>query len=422
MNVFLKSIESYITEAAKKLSLDKKKISLLKKPQKTLQFDLIIKGSAGQEKKFKSYRIQHNNNLGPYKGGIRFHPQTDLQEINALAILMTLKNALVNLPFGGAKGGVEVDPKQLTKQELESLSREFVRKFFSYLGPKKDIPAPDVNTNPRIMAWMVDEYSKLAGKWTPAAFTGKPLDKNGSEGREEATGFGGVVVLESFFKKIRSLKNQINQPPRVAIQGFGNVGEHIAQLLFKKGYKIIAVSDSRGGVFAPQGLNIPLVSKCKKEKGMVSHCYCIGSVCDYRGNGKITNEQLLALKTDILIPAALENAITGKNAQNIKAKIILEMANGALSFKAEQILFKKNVLVIPDILANAGGVIGSYLEWRQNLTDERWTKKEVFDKIKKILNRATVQLIRAQKKYKFSLKQTAFILAIDKIFKRQKSN
>lgn len=413
MNVFLQSVESYIENAAKILSLTKEEIFLLKKPKDILEFELAIKSKDGKEKKFQAFRVQHNNNLGPYKGGIRFHPQTDLEEVKALAMLMSFKNAIANLPYGGAKGGITVNPKELSQEELKELSCEFVRKFFSFIGPNKDIPAPDVNTNPQIISWMAEEYSRIAGKWTPAAFTGKSLEKGGLEGRDEATGFGGLIILE----KILGLQSP--KKLTVAIQGFGNVGEHIAQLLYDKGYKIIAVSDSKGGVFAREGLNIPLVSKCKREKGMVSHCYCIGSVCDYRGNGKISNNDLLELDVDILIPAALENAINENNTGKIKAKIILEMANGGLTYKAEQILTKKKVLIIPDILANAGGVIGSYLEWQQNLKDEHWQKKEVFGKIKEILDKAADNLIKTQKKYKVSLKQAAFVMGIGKIMDKE---
>lgn len=412
MNPFLQSVERYIENAARTLSLKKEEIFLLKQPQNVLEAEIIIKGQDGKEKKFNAYRIQHNNKLGPYKGGIRFHPQTNLEEVKALAMLMSFKNAVVSLPYGGAKGGVAVDPKQLSEEELEELSREYVKKFFSFIGHDKDIPAPDVNTNPQIMAWMVDEYSRLAGKWTPASFTGKPLEKGGLKGRDEATGYGGSVILEQF--------RYFVSPDilTVAIQGFGNVGEHIAKLLYDKEYKIAAVSDSKGGVFAREGLNIPLVSKCKREKGMVSHCYCIGSVCDYRGNGKISNDDLLKLDVDVLIPAALENAINENNADEIKAKIILEMANGAVAFKAEQFLSKKGILVVPDILTNAGGVIGSYLEWLQNLNNEHWQKEEVFGKIKATMEKAADDLAQTQKEYNISLKQAAFVLGLKRLLSR----
>lgn len=414
MNIFLRSVEQYIEYASKILSLSREDFLLLKEPQNILQFSLTIKGDDSTIKKFLAYRIQHNNFKGPYKGGIRFHPEMDYSEALALATLMTLKCALINIPFGGAKGGIAVDPKELSERELEKLSRAFVKKIFPYIGPNKDVPAPDVNTNTQIMAWMSDEYSRLAQKYEPAAFTGKPVNQGGSEGREEATGFGGVVVLERLLDEQNLDKSNLT----VAVQGFGNVGEHIAQMLFKKGYRIVAVSDSRGAIYAPEGLNIPLVVKCKKEKGMISHCYCIGSVCDYSGNGKISNEDLLHLPVDVLIPAALENVINKKNAKNIKAKIVLEMANGAVTFNAEEILNQNNVLVIPDILANAGGVAGSYLEWQQNLKNEHWQKEEVFVKIKEILEQATKDLIKNQKQYKTSLKKSAFILAIKRILNK----
>jgi glutamate dehydrogenase/leucine dehydrogenase len=418
MNPFLISVENYLSEASKILSLSNQQFSSFKKPQNILESEIIINGNG--QKKFKAYRIQHNNVRGPYKGGIRFHLESNLDEVLALAILMSLKCAVGNIPFGGAKGGVAVDPKKLTEAELEELSRAFVRNFFPYLGPQKDIPAPDVNTNAQIMAWMVDEYSKLAGIWTPAAFTGKPIDKGGLNGREEATGFGGVVVFEHFLLNFGALINKKKQDITFAIQGFGNVGEHIAQILYDKGYKIIALSDSKGAIYAADGLNVPLVSKCKKEKGMISHCYCVGSVCDYSGNGKMTNEELLSLPVDVLIPAALENVINKENASDIKAKFILEMANGAISFEAERFLTKKGVLVIPDLLANCGGVVGSYLEWEQNLKGEQWDLNKTFSHIESILTKASQDLFQVQKEYNVSFKQAAFILGMQKIIKNNK--
>ncbi len=409
INQFLQSVERYIESAAQILSLKKEVVFSLKQPQNIFKKEIIIKGDDKKEKKFPAYLIWHNNKLGPYKGGIRFHPETNLEEVKALAMLMSFKNAVASLTFGGAKGGVKVDPKQLSEKELEELSCQYVREFFDFIGPHKYIPAPDVNTNAQIMAWMVDEYSRIAGQPMPAAFTGKPIEKGGSEGRDEATGYGGSVILERFSQNLNS------DILTVAIQGFGNVGEHIAQFLFEKGYKIVAVSDSKGGVFAQAGLNIPLVSKCRRLKGMIAHCYCIGSVCDYSGNGQISNDDLLKLNVDILIPAALENVINENNVDDIKAKVVLEMANGAVTFNAEQILSKKRVLVIPDILVNSGGVIGSYLEWQQNLKNEHWDKKRVLSEIREMMKKAADDLVEIQKQYKVSLKLAAFILAIKKL-------
>ncbi len=409
INQFLQSVERYIESAAQILCLKKELVFSLKQPQNIFKKDIIIKGDDKKEKKIPAYLIWHNNKLGPYKGGIRFHPETNLQEVKALAMLMSFKNAVASLPYGGAKGGVKVDPKKLSEKKLEELSRQYVREFFDFIGPHKYIPAPDVNTNAQIMAWMVDEYSRIAGKPMPAAFTGKPIEKGGSEGRDEATGYGGSVILERFSQSLNS------DILTVAIQGFGNVGEHIAQFLFEKGYKIVAVSDSKGGVFAQAGLNIPLVSKCRRLKGMIAHCYCIGSVCDYSGNGQISNDDLLKLNVDILIPAALENVINENNVGDIKAKVVLEMANGAVTFNAEQILSKKKILVIPDILANSGGVIGSFLEWQQNLKNEHWDKKRFFSEIKEMMKKAANDLFEIQKQYNVSLKLAAFILAIKKL-------
>lgn len=355
----------------------------------------------------RGYRVQHNNWLGPYKGGLRYHSQVDLAEVNLLAFLMTIKNALIGVPFGGAKGGLQIDPKSLSKKELERLTRSFAKALAPNIGPKIDVPAPDVNTNAQIMDWFADEYGDRA------VVTGKSLKNGGSEGREEATGLGGFFVLEKLVSKLN-----LNKPLTVAIQGFGNVGSQIASLL--TGYKIIALSDSQGAIFDKerQGFNIKLISACKLEKGLIADCYCIGSVCDVAARSeKIANEQLLELDVDILVPAALENVITKKNAKNIKAKIILEMANGAITQEADEILQKRKVLVVPDVLANSGGVTVSYFEWLQNMKNEHWSKEKVVADLKKYMENAFNEVWKIHQAQKVSMRSAAYMIALRRLAK-----
>lgn len=373
---------------------------------------------------FKGYRAQHNNNLGPYKGGLRFHPQVNKDEVMALSLWMSLKTAVIGIPFGGGKGGIAVDPKVLTEQQLENLSREYVRKVYDVLGPYKDIPAPDVNTNPKIIDWMADEYVKIAkvGK-SPlkenelyATFTGKK--KNGLDGRTEATGFGGVTVLKEISKKLKLDPKKTT----IAIMGFGNVGYYFADLANKLGFKVIAVSDSKGGIIKKAkgeflALDIPLVYECKMEKGSLNGCYCAGGVCDTRGGQLITNEELLELPVDILVPAALEDVITDNNMQNIKAKIIIEMANGPITPKAEHYLTNKGVTIVPDILANSGGVAGSFIEWEQNLKNKKYKKEEVLNRLQNLMIAAFENVWDTAKRNKINLKEASYLVALEKILK-----
>jgi len=391
---------------------------ILEKPQRAIKVYLPLKRYKGQIEIFEGYRIQHNNFLGPYKGGIRYFPEVNEDEINTLAFLMTIKCALVNLPLGGAKGGIKVDPKTLSEKELENLSREYIRKIYDFIGPDKDIPAPDVNTNSKIIDWMVDEYLKISNsndKKLKATFTGKSIENDGSEGREEATGKGGEIILERFVKKLN-----LQKPLRVAIQGFGNVGYNLAKFLYQKGYKLVALSDSKGGIYREEGFNPELVMECKKEKGMISGCYCVGSVCDSRLGKDVSNEELLELDVDILVPAALENVITADNADKIKAKIILEMANNPLTDEADEILDKKGKIIIPDILANSGGVTVSYLEMLQNLNNEKWVKEKVFEELEKYLTKALDEIWEIKEKLNISLRKASFILSLKRIYENIK--
>lgn len=405
-----------LAKSASFLHLSPLLLARLVQPDRTISVSLPMQMDNGLITTFEGYRVQHNNLLGPYKGGLRYHPNVSMDEVRALAFWMSMKCAVVDIPFGGGKGGITVDPKKLSEKELERLSRLFIQRLGTAIGPTIDVPAPDVNTNPTIMSWMVDEYSKLVGRKTPAVITGKPIDKGGSQGRTEATGLGGSYVLLQTLKYLK--RNPKNMT--VAIQGFGNVGYYIALFLSQAGMKVVAVSDSKEGIYVAEGLNPELTLACKKKKGFLSGCYCVGSVCDLKKGRKITNDELLELDVDILIPAALENVITAKNADKIKAKIILEMANGPITDDADLVLEKKKTLVIPDILANSGGVATSYFEWYQNMHRQKWSKEKVFEKLKKQLVRVTTEVWQTSKKHKTTLRNSAYIVALARIAKKDK--
>jgi glutamate dehydrogenase/leucine dehydrogenase len=417
-NTFKKFLE--VKELFKNLISDDKNVEdlfkILEKPQREIKVYFPLKRDNGEIEIFEGYRIQHNNFLGPYKGGIRYFPEVNEDEIKTLAFLMTIKCALIGLPLGGAKGGIRINPKNLSERELENLSREYVRKIYDFIGPDKDIPAPDVNTNSKIIDFMIGEYLKISNAIDvklKATFTGKSSENDGSEGREEATGKGGEIILERFVEKIGFKK-----PLTVAIQGFGNVGYNLAKFLYQKGYKLVALSDSKGGIYNEEGFNPELVMECKKEKGMISGCYCVGSVCDINLGRDISNEDLLELDVDILIPSALENVINTENAENIKAKIILEMANNPLTEKADEILNKKGVIIIPDILANSGGVTVSYFEMLQNLNNEKWSKEKVFEELENYLSKAFDEVWQIKEKLNVDLRKTSFIIALKRIYHR----
>ncbi len=397
--------ETAIKQLEKALShfkVDEKVLAVLSEPARILEGDLEIKLDNGKKQKFKAYRVQHNDLLGPTKGGIRFHPDVALDEVKALAFWMTWKSAILGLPYGGGKGGVTCNPKELSKTELERISRAYVKEFFKHLGPDNDIPAPDVYTDAQTMAWMSDEYSKIAGKHVPGAFTGKPLELGGSKGRDRATAQGGVYVLEEILNK-----NELDPKKTiVAIQGFGNAGCFAAKILFELGYKIVAVSDSKGGIHALKGLDPFKVEKHKIKTG---------SVINFSGTSKISNQELLELNVDVLIPAALENQITEQNANQIKAKIILELANGPTTIEADEILTKKDILVVPDILANAGGVTVSYFEWVQNRMGYYWDEEEVLDKLKKKIVQATNKVWEYKDRYCVDMRTAAYLVGVKKL-------
>ena len=421
-SLFQKSREE-ILELGKKYNLSQDALEEFLEPNRIVEVKIPV--NLGTEiVTFKGFRSQHNNNLGPYKGGIRFHPKVNKDEVMALSLWMSLKTAVVGIPFGGSKGGVSVDPKALNEKQLEELSREYVRRIFEMIGPNKDVPAPDVNTNPKIIDWMTDEYVKIASKNKSlrpknelyATFTGK--GKNGLAGRTEATGFGGVVVLKELAKKL----NLDPKKTTVTVMGFGNVGYHFADLASKEGFRVVAVSDSKGGIIKKSTnglipLDIPLVYECKNEKGSLAGCYCAGGVCDTRGGQLITNEELLTLPVDILIPAALEDVINENNMQNIKAKIIVEMANGPVTPKAHHYLSEKGVTIVPDILANSGGVAASYIEWEQNMKNNIYKREVVLNRLENLMITAFENVWDNSKKYKTNLKEASYLVALKRILK-----
>ena len=376
-------------------------VSRLRQPDRDIRISIPVMMDDGSLKIFEGYRVEYNNTLGPYKGGIRYHQDTEINEVKALAFWMAIKCAVAGIPMGGGKGGITVDPKSLSKNELEKLSRGWVQKLSDILGPKKDVPAPDVNTTPEIMAWMADEYAKITGDKTGAVITGKPLDKGGSEGRGTATAQGGFYTFEA-------LKKELNLPEKckVVVQGFGNAGSYAASIWSKAGHTVMAVSDSKGGIYNPKGLDIVKLSEYKKTTGALT---------GFPESKTITNTELLEIECDLLIPAAFENQITAENANKIKAKAIVELANGPTTPEADEILFKKGIPVVPDVLANAGGVTVSYFEWDQNLKGEHWSEKEVFDKLAPMMEDSAKKIFERAKENKTNLRMGAFILALERI-------
>lgn len=392
---------SQLDKVAKIKNFNEEFIARLRQPDRDIRISIPVKMDNGTIKIFEGYRVEYNNALGPYKGGIRYHQDTEINEVKALAFWMALKCAVAGIPMGGGKGGITVNPKELSKGELERLSRGWVQKLSDILGPKKDVPAPDVNTTPEIMAWMNDEYQKITGDKTGAMITGKPLDKGGSEGRGTATAQGGFFIFEA-------LKKELNLPEKckVVVQGFGNAGSVAALIWNKAGHSVVAISDSKGGIYNTNGLNIEKLIEYKKSTGSLS---------GFPDSKDITNEELLETECDLLIPAAFENQITSANADKIKAKAILELANGPITPEADEILFSKNIPIVPDILANSGGVTVSYFEWDQNLKSEHWSEKEVFNKLEPMLNDSAKKILEKAKESNTDLRRGAFILALERI-------
>ncbi|HMF89676.1 MAG TPA: Glu/Leu/Phe/Val dehydrogenase [Candidatus Angelobacter sp.] len=407
LNPFRIALRQFET-AAEKLKLDPGLREVLRSPRRALTLSLPIRMDDGTLKVFQGFRVQHNNSRGPCKGGIRYHPNVSFDEVQALASWMTWKCATVNIPFGGAKGGIICDPKHLSKLELERLTRRYAYEISDFIGPDRDIPAPDVYTDSQVMAWIMDTYSMTLGHSAPGVVTGKPTFLGGSLGRREATARGCVYVTRCAFdvKKIDYKK------ATAAVQGFGNAGSIAAELLHRIGTKVIAVSDSKGGIFNPKGLDIPKVLAHKAKTGSVTH---------FPGSDPIAGEDVLELECDVLIPAALENQITLANANRVKASIVAEAANGPTTPGADRILYEKGIFVIPDILANAGGVTVSYFEWVQDLQEIFWDEEDVNRKLEKILGKAFGDVYDSARDYKVDMRTGAYILAVDRVVKATES-
>ncbi len=417
-----KPYQNFLTnlhQAASTIKLSKSALERLEKPEHIHEFEIEFETDKGVKKQVSGYRVQHNSARGPYKGGIRFHHEADLNEVKALAALMSLKCSVVNIPLGGGKGGITINPKELSQSELERMSRAYFRLGTEQgvFGVNKDIPAPDVYTNPQIMAWMMDEHEKALGYKSPGVITGKPLEIGGSLGRSYATSQGGFFILQKYLQTIKKKPSQTT----IAIQGFGNAGAYFAEIAHKAGCKIIAVSDSKGGVRHQEGaFEIHKLHEYKKAGGSLRGNFCEGDKCDITKMNQekvhvVSNEELLHLDVDVLVLAALDGVIHTDNADKIKAKSILELANGPVTPEADSILEKKNINVIPDILANAGGVTVSYFEWVQNRSGDVWEENHVNEKLKKIMENAFDDLIKIKTDYKVPYRQAAFILGIERI-------
>ena len=372
-----------LDEVADLIEVDPEVLERLRHPKSVMEVAIPIRRDDGSLKVFDGYRVRYDDTRGPTKGGIRFHPDVDVSEVKALAFWMTIKCAVVGLPFGGGKGGVICNPKELSRLELERVSRGFVQALHDVLGPETDIPAPDVYTNAMVMGWMTDEYSRIERRRCPGTFTGKPIELGGSLGRDDATGRGAYYCIKELERREGWDPNEVT----VAIQGFGNAGQHVAALLHADGYRIVAVSDSQGGIHRAEGFDVPSLVRNKNDTRALRAVYCEGSVCQLVDAEVITNEALLELDVDILIPAALEGVITEANADRIRARTVIEVANGPITSDADRVLVAGGITVVPDILANAGGVTVSYFEWVQNRGGLAWSLAEVHERLEEIMRR-----------------------------------
>jgi glutamate dehydrogenase (NADP+) len=397
--------------AAPYAKIDHEALERLKYPKAILEVSIPLRMDDGSLKMLAGYRVRYDDTRGPTKGGIRYHPDVSLSEVKTLAFWMTCKCAVTGIPFGGAKGGIAVHPKELTPLELERLSRGYIRRIADFIGPETDIPAPDVYTNAMIMGWMMDEYSKIKRQHSPAVITGKPIPLGGSAGRHDATGRGAYYCI----KELEKIHRLNSEKIRVAVQGFGNAGQHIALLLHQDGYKIVAVSDSKGGIYRPEGFDVPSLVDFKNETREVKAVYCKGTICEMVKAETITNEELLELDVDILIPAALENQITHTNALRIKAPIIVEIANGPTTSEADQILTSEDKLIIPDILANAGGVTVSYFEWVQNKGGLYWPEQDIHKRLEEIMSREFRALYSLSQEKQIPMRTAAYAHALSRI-------
>lgn len=399
---------SRLDEASSYVEIDPEAIKKLKYPKESLEISIPVRMDDGSLEIFTGYRVRYNDTRGPTKGGVRYHPGVNIDEIKALGFWMTIKCAVVGIPFGGGKGGIIVDPKKLSHMELQRLTRNYIALIADFIGPELDILAPDVYTNAMIMGWMMDEYDNIVRHSSPAVITGKPIPLGGSLGRDDATGRGAYYCISELAKK---QKWQV-KTKRVAIQGFGNAGQHVAELLYQDGYNIVAISDSKGGIYREEGFDVPSTIKIKNDTKKLQAAYCEGSVCQLIDAKQITNDELLELNVDILIPAALENQIREDNAANIKAPVICEIANGPITVGGDAILKKKKVLIIPDILANAGGVIVSYFEWIQNKTGDYWSIEVVRERLQNIISKEFATIYALMDQHAIDMRTAAYIHAL----------
>ena len=400
-----------LDRALKYVNISEDAIARLQYPKTSLSVSIPVRMDDGRLKVFSGYRVLYDDTRGAGKGGVRYHPHVSLDEVQSLAFWMTFKCALLDLPFGGAKGGITVNPKELSMVELERLSRGYIDAIADVIGVDIDILAPDVYTNAVIMGWMMDRYSTIKRMLCRGVVTGKPLALGGSKGRDTATAMGAFVVIQAMLPKFDSIPAETT----VAIQGFGNAGSTLAELLAGAGYKIVAVSDSKGGIYAPQGLDIASVKQHKEQSREMKAVYCQSSVCNIVEHQVISNQELLALDVDVLIPAALENQITQSNAKDVKAKYIFEVANGPINSEADEILNAEGVYVFPDILVNAGGVTVSYFEWVQNRSGWYWTLEEVNQRLKEKMTEETERVWHISKDLKINLRTAAYVQALKRL-------
>lgn len=405
--------QQQLDSAAELMGLDKEAHEILREPKRVVTVNIPVKMRDGSTKLFTGFRVLYNDARGPGKGGIRFHPQENIDTVKALAAWMTWKCSLANIPFGGAKGGVICEPKGMNATELENLSRGYIRAISKFIGPRVDVPAPDVYTNPQIMAWMMDEYNEIVGYDEPGVITGKPVEIGGSQGRFDSTAMGGMYVLRETAK----LKKLDLKKAKIAIQGFGNAGKFAFEIATKLSKaKVVAITDSSGGVYSEKGLDYDKLSAVKEKTG---------SVEGYKGAEKITNRELLELDVDVLIPAAIENQITKANADKIKAKIVLELANGPVTPDADRILFERGIMDMPDFLVNSGGVIVSYFEWVQDIDSYYWTEKDVYGKLDAVITKSFNEVLAKQKEYakkgkRITPREAAYVVAVDRVAKAMK--
>ncbi len=400
-----------LERALKHTSISEDAIESLRFPKASLTVSIPVRMDDGSLKVFQGYRVRYDDTRGPGKGGVRYHPNVSLDEVQSLAFWMTFKCAALNLPFGGAKGGITVNPKALSRLELERLSRGYIDAIADFIGPDVDILAPDVYTNSMVMGWMMDQYSTIRRQICPGVVTGKPISMGGSLGRDAATALGAFFVIEAMMPKF----DRLPQTTTIAVQGFGNAGATLAEFLYRAGYKVVAVSDSQGGIYSKNGLDIPSIRQVKDATRGIKAVYCDSSVCSIVDHQVLTNEELLTLNVDVLIPAALEKQITEANAKDINAKLIFEVANGPITSTADQILEQRGIYVFPDILTNAGGVTVSYFEWVQNRNGMYWTLSDVNQRLQHKMIEEAEQVWSIAHRLSVSIRTAAYIHALNRL-------